>query len=390
MKIAILHTYSRNDSITIGALVIKDELERKGYTVDICDYSTAFNYTHVLVSMTATDDIFHIYAGCNKNNWNNRTFKAFVGGFGCQNPIALADYIDYAFFGRSDGIIDELLSNPHKFDKHCFQISIPHKVELRQINECYPNEVRYGKNQGKWKEKIIGCPFRCKFCHYSHNRKYVGNGGYQNDQLSSSPEVMLKDIINLTEKKGRLTCALDGYSERLRFKWGKKITWDMVEEALDHLASFKGNTYLKLYNITNFPTESEADRKEFYEFFNEYVECSNKPDGLLTVDVFNTAFRPSLNTPMERMPAKLYPEARQEIAEIAKGNGFNIKFTHLIKGAWEHLKDLISIRYIDVEHIDYVSRCKSNSLNDFISNYDITPYIQEYKKNEELKFKWIK
>lgn len=390
MKIAILHTYSRNDSISIGALVIKDELERKGYTVDVCDYSTAFNYTHVLVSMTATDDIFHIYAGCKKYNWNKRTFKAFVGGFGCQNPIALADYIDYAFFGRADGIIDELLNNPYRFDKYCFQIKKPHKVELKQVNECYPNGVRYGKNHGKWKEKIIGCPFRCKFCHYSHNRKYVGNGGYQNDQLSSSPEVMLKDIVNITEKKGRLTCALDGYSERLRHKWGKPITWDMVEEALDHLASFKGNTYLKLYNITNFPTESETDRKEFYEFFNEYVKCSNKPDGLLTVDVFNTAFRPSLNTPMERMPAKLFPEARQEIAGIAKSNGFNIKFTHLTKGAWEHFKDLISIRYTDIEHVDYVSKSKGNCLNEFINKFDITPYIREYNPDEELKFKWIK
>lgn len=390
MKIAILHTYSRNDSISIGALVIKDELERKGYTVDICDYVTAFNYTHVLVSMTATDDIFHIYAGCKKHNWNKRTFTAFVGGFGCQNPIALANYIDFAFFGRIDGIIDELLSNPYKFDKYCFEIKNPHKIELRQVNECYPYELRYGKNQGKWQEKIIGCPFRCKFCHYSHNRKYVGNGGYQNDQLSSSPEVMLKDIINLTEKHGRLTAALDGHSERLRFMWGKKITWDMVEEALDHLASFKGNTYFKMYNITNFPTETEADRQEFFEFFTEYVSCSNKPDGLLTIDVFNTAFRPSLNTPMERMPAKLFPEARQEIPEIAKGNGFNFKFTHLTKGAWEHLKDLISIRYTDVEHIDFVSNIRGNGLDEFVNKFDITSYIREYQTTDHIPFKLIK
>ena len=54
LRVAILSVRNRNRSISIGALVIKDELERNGIAVGICDYQTAFAYSHVLVSMTAT------------------------------------------------------------------------------------------------------------------------------------------------------------------------------------------------------------------------------------------------------------------------------------------------------------------------------------------------
>ncbi len=396
MRIAILHSKNRNDSISIGALVLQDDLQQKGHDVSICDYNTAFNYTHVLVSMTSTDDLFHIYKACKENNWENRTFTAYVGGFGCQNPIALAPFIDWAFFGRAEGIIADFIKEPEVFTEYSFNLSAPRKVKLRQVQQLYDRPVTYGKNHIQWKEKIVGCPYKCKFCHYSHNRKYVGNGGYMNDQLTTSAEVMLKDIVKLEKKPGRITAALDGYSKRLRYKFGKRISWQMVEDAMDHLSSFKGNTYFKLYNITNFPTETQTDRDEFFEFWKEYVQYSRKADGVVNVEVFNTAFRPSLNTPMERMEAKLYPEARQEIAEIAKGNGYNIKFTHLTRGAYSHLEDLISIRYTDVDIIDFIATNKEfNKLNNkakldyILANYDISPYIRRYDDKEELKFKFI-
>lgn len=394
MKVGIIRTKNRNDSISIGALVIEDELTLQGIVVEYCDYEQAHNFTHVLVSMTSTTDIFDIYASCKKNNWDKRNFMAYVGGFGCQNPVALAPFIDYAFFGRVDGIILDFLQNPDKYSEHSFKLTAPHLISLRQVLEVYPNPVRYGKNNGRWQEKIIGCPFRCKFCHYSHNRKYVGNGGYMNDQISGCPEVMLKDITSIETKTGRLTAALDGYSERLRFKWGKKITWDMVEEAMDHLASFKGSTIFKLYNIHNLPTETEADREEFNQFWLEYVACSKKADGCVMVDIFNTAFRPSINTPMERCQARLYPEARPGVLRLINKNGFIIKYTPYIQGAWAHLYDLISIRYSNPDVIEYVSEMQilkgNKMIDEFNHHFDIDPYIREYTSDEPLPFKWIK
>lgn len=393
MKVAILRTKNRNDSISIGALVIQDELERQSIEVVYCDYETAFNYTYVLISMTSTADIFDIYAECKRHNWHRRTFMAYVGGFGCQNPVALAPFIDYAFFGRVDGIILNYIRNPDQYPDHSFRLSAPRPVTLRQVSQAYPHPVRYGKNNGRWQEKIIGCPFRCKFCHYSHSRKYIGDGGYMNDQLSGCPEVMLKDIVNIETKTGRLTAALDGYSERLRFMWGKKITWDMVEEALDHLASFKGGTTFKMYNIHNLPTETDTDRTEFLDFWHEYVNCSRKADGYVMVDIFNTAFRPSINTPMERCEARLYPEARPEILKLVKKNGFIIKYTTYTQGAWAHLYDLVSIRYSNNEVIDFVSNMGikkgDKMIAEFNKHFDIAPYIREYQPDESLPFKWI-
>jgi hypothetical protein len=383
LRVAIVSVRNRNRSISIGALVIKDELERNGIAVGICDYQTAFAYSHVLVSMTATDDIYDIYRQCIRYGWGKRTFTAFVGGFGCQNPIALAPFIDYAFFGRLDGIASDYIANPEAYPQHSFVIANPHKVSLRQVDKLYPFSVTYGANNTRWTEKFIGCPYRCKFCHYSHNRKYVGCGTYINNGLSTgSPELMLKDIASLTHKVGRLTAGLDGYSERLRFAFGKRITWDMVEEAMDTLASFKGSTYLKLYNINNFPTETEADEQEFNEFWREYVSISQKADGVVKVDVFNTAFRPSLNTPMERMPVRLHPEARKEVPEIALGKGFAIGYTHLTKGWKEHLKDVVSIRYTNVEHIQRIA-----TFDDL--QFDWNDYLREYTSDEPLHFKWI-
>lgn len=402
-QIAFLKNKNRNDSISIGASVIIDELAHHGIVVDICDYKTAFQYKVVLVSMTATDDLFDLYGNMHRNGWNYRTFTVMVGGFGCQNPWALAEFADYAWFGRSDGLIVQgvnlLLDGKDLTTCVNFEcvsrLSEPRRVQLRQVLELYPRTVRYGKNNSVWTEKFVGCPNRCKFCHYSWNRKRLGGHNYINDGLSAgSPEVMLMDVCNQETKFGRFTTALDGYSERLRFLFGKKITWDDVESALDHIAGFKGNTYMKLYNIHNFPTETETDREEFFSFFREYAENSMKPDGIVTVEVLNTAFRPSLNTPMQRMEAKLYPPARYEDHRVAIGDGFVFKMSVNNRDAYSHLEDLISIRYhagMDIDLIHYISTDKAFSkmnnaekMQSILGRWNIEKFIRRYDLGEYL------
>lgn len=395
-KIAIVHVKTRNEAITIGALVIKKELELNGYVVDVCTYQQAHNYELVLVSMTSTWDIYEFYSSMKKAGWEKRKFKALLGGFGCQNPFALEDFIDWAFFGRAEYIItevvDKILNNNMIDYSFMSPLKNPTVSIARPVQSLYDFEVKYGKNASTWKEEFTGCPFTCKFCHYTWNRKNVRQGDpnkYVNDGISTgSKEVMLMDVIDYEEKLGRVTAGLDGYSERLRFLFGKPITWDIMEGALDHMASFKGNSYMKIYNITNFPGETEADEKEFYSFCKEYTTTTSKKDGILSVEVFNTAFRPSINTPMERMPARLFPEARRENLQIASGSGIIIKYTHLIQGAWMHLADVVAIRYSVDKHkevIEYVSTdvkfgkmSNGNKLEQFNKRYDITPFVREY------------
>lgn len=399
-RIAIVHVKTRNEAMTIGALVIQRELQENGLAVDICTYDQAHNYDLVLVSMTSTWDIYEFYRSMKKANWQNRKFRSMIGGFGCQNPFALRDFVDFAFFGRAEGIITEVCQTilDHQNVDYPFitQLKFPQITYARPVQKLYDYEIKYGKNHGIWKEEFTGCPFSCKFCHYTFNRSNVRNGDpsvYINDGISTgSKEIMLMDVIDYEDKLGRVTAGLDGYSERLRHLFGKPITWDLVEQAFDHMASFKGNSYMKIYNITNFPTETAADEEEFLEFCREYTAATSKQDGVLGVEVFNTAFRPSINTPMERMPVSLFPEARRENLLIAQSTGIRIKYTHLIQGAWMHLADVIAIRYNvdrDFDIIDYIATDpKFNALSNkakfdhFVNRYDITPFIRQYDWDE--------
>ena len=144
-KVAFLKNKNRNDSISIGASVIIDELKRNGIAVDICDYKTAFEYKLVLVSMTATEDIFDLYGNMHRAGWERRTFTAMVGGFGCQNPWGLEAFVDYAWFGRADGLITEavnlLLTGKDLTTCVNFacvsRLSEPRRVQLRQVSELY-------------------------------------------------------------------------------------------------------------------------------------------------------------------------------------------------------------------------------------------------------------
>jgi hypothetical protein len=400
MRVAFLKNKNRNDSISIGASVIIDELAYNGISVDICDYLTAFDYNIVMISMTSTEDIFDLYGNMYRAGWERRKFKAVVGGFGCQNPWILSSFVDYAFFGRADGIICEVINDIFNRCDICriypnmAHLSSPRHVEIRQVNTLYLRPVCYGKNNSIWTEKFVGCPNHCKFCHYSWNRKRIGGNSYINDGLSSgSPEIMMSDVCSRQEKFGRFTTALDGYSERLRYLFGKRISWQQVEDALDHVASFRGNTYIKLYNIHNFPTETEADREEFFVFFAEYAENSMKPDGVVTVEVLNTAFRPSINTPMQRMEARLFPPARYEDNRVAVGNGFVFKMSVNNRDAYSHLQDLISIRYTDRHRdlIHYIATDKefsrlnnSNKLQAITKIAVIEDFTREYSLGEYI------
>ena len=59
------------------------------------------------------------------------------------------------------------------------------------------------------------------------------------------------------------------------------------------------------------------------------------------------------------------------------------KLYEIVMNAKEHLKDVISIRYTNKEHIEMIA------LNDTIY-FDLTDYLREFEEKEELPWKWIK
>jgi hypothetical protein len=414
-KIGIVRLDSRKskEEASIGALVVLDILERSGKNVGWCDFKSAFNYDMVLVSMTSTDDVYQVYSNCFKNGWDKRGFISIVGGFGCVNPLPLSDFIDYAFFGRCDDVLPDFLENIS--DSHDFVMNLKHPkiCAVRQTDKLYPHPVIY--DGCEWRETSIGCPVKCKFCHYSHNRKWVSGQQETFEWLikKRTIECLVKDIPDkITEKQGWVKSAIDGYSERLRLAYGKKFaTWQTIEKAIDHLIQFKGSAKLHLYNIHNLPTETESDRQEFRDFFTRYCKENQKPDGRFLIEIHNTPFRPTINTPLERAPVVLFPAAKPEnmgfsknrdLFEdiehpliIASGKGISVQWTKYIENPFKHLCDVVAIRNVrkDIIH-DIAVNLKSGSgkekLEYLFAKYDLNDYLREYGKEENLPWKWVK
>ncbi|MDR2824994.1 MAG: hypothetical protein LBB41_07345 [Prevotellaceae bacterium] len=418
-KIGIIALDSRKHKSeqSIGALVVFDILERNGWHISWCSYANAQEFDLVLISMTSTDDIYQIYANCEKHNFRNRKNIVMLGGFGCLNPLPLAPFADFAFFGRADEILPAVIENINYADDYDFimRLSAPKICEIRQVEKCYSFPVVY--DGCKWQETSIGCPVRCKFCHFSHARKWVAGEQKTFEWLikNRTIECLIKDIPQkITEKQGWIKSAIDGYSERLRFAYGKKFaTWQNIESAFDHVMSFKGISKLHLYNIHNLPTETASDRQEFFDFFKRYAESSMKYNGKLIVEIHNTPFRPTINTPLERESVSLYPQAKpinyaflkhrtnleykKDSLVIAEGTGFIAKWTKFIEMPFKHLKDVIAIRcYGNFDIIKEISlgnydKMSSQDAIDLLDKkFDILSFIKKYDETEVLPFKWVK
>lgn len=128
----------------IGALVVKDMLQKSGYDVGWCVDDTAHKYDIVLVSLTSTHDVFALYrAVAPLSTWqrNKRTFSVWAGGFGMQNPTAVREYIDWAFFGRVDDwlcdIAAQLIAGGYAEHKSLMDMRTMNNVEIAQATKLY-------------------------------------------------------------------------------------------------------------------------------------------------------------------------------------------------------------------------------------------------------------
>lgn len=295
----------------IGANVIMDVLNRYNIKVEICTPDTAQKYNIVLVSLTSEYDILSLYqAVALLPSWQPkiRQFKVIAGGAGLQNPSIIRNYLDYAVYGRAEDMIYSLIDCilGGGIFEHQSVMNLPdiHNVKIMQTEKLYPYEINLGSGRcfRKWKETFCGCINRCKFCHYTWARKHIGGDTYYQGDLTTkrSAEVLWGDIKNITKKQGRLRTAIDGFSERLRYDYGKKISNQDIIDGIEHLGSYEGTTVLLVYNISNIPGETEKDRQELYETIKKA-----KPQNRVLFVLQSTPFRASLLTPMQWSPVNI-------------------------------------------------------------------------------------
>ena len=380
----------------IGANVIMDVLGRKGVKCDICTPDTAQKYKVILVSMTSEYDCLALYrAVALLPSWQpGRRFKVVAGGAGMQNPVTVRNYIDYAVFGRGENIICPLIdciADAKQFE-HESVMNLPEisSVNFCQASELYLHDIDLGRGRRQWKESFVGCPNRCLFCHYTWARKKIGDGTYYQGDLTMnrSIECLWKDIPKIEKKEGRIRTAIDGFSERLRFAYGKKISNQEIIDGINHIGSFPGITVVLAYNISNMPSETQTDRDELYKTVKKA-----KPKNRVIVVFQSTPFRPSLLTPLQWAPVTLYPATSDLSARVIyDSDSLRVMHSFSNESPWSQLETVIVSRATTETDKLFHALCfhpklKKGTVWEKVKllqcSFDLSPYLREYEADEK-------
>jgi len=249
----------------------------------------------ILVSLLSEQAAFQFHLACSANPlWRApRKFTVLVGGFGMQNPWPVRHLADWAFFGRAEDQIADIVTallhgRTPESDSLIDLRDIPRRPGAVRVRQAY--ELLDGET---FAESFIGCPLKCKFCHYTFARRHVGGDhayatkptrgdsamqyvqtdGYspKRGENRSSTEVTLPQLIrwNLKRLPAQVTAGLDGPSERLRFLFGKRILDAELQAAIRNhtrliaAQRWRGG-FLHLLDILGMPTETTADREQMH------------------------------------------------------------------------------------------------------------------------------
>jgi len=388
-------SFDGNDNI--GALVVKDILERAGHVVGFCAPETAKECKVVMVSLTSTYDVYSFYRHVAKRpEWQPgvRAFKVVIGGFGLQNPYTIRNDADYALFGRADDIVVDLVAaalDGKPFD-HASVMNLPEitPVEIAQTKALYPHAIKF-RGEREYQESFTGCLNKCKFCHYTWARKYVGDfNEYQNITLAgwASQEMTWKRMMATEGKLGRIRTALDGFSERLRYRFGKKISNADIVTGIERLGAYEGNTVCIVYNIGSMPTETDQDRQELYS-----VMAGAKPENRVVIVLHSTPFRPSLATPMQWEAVTLAPNWNK-LGATAFFDSDKLRCVHSTgnEAPYSHLISVIAERATEKTdklfhaicfHPKLQSGTSARRVEMITRNFDIEQYTKRYEIGED-------
>lgn len=314
--------------INAGLFVVSDILKRKGYTVEYCSSSNVHNFDIVLFSFTSDCDFYPFIA--ERVKWQKGNYKVIVGGAGVLNVRPFLPFIDYFVLGRAENVIDELIESLEKYGEYESKYVVNSKTfdvnkryYINQVDCLYPYDIQFD-NGKMYHEDIIGCNHKCLFCGYTWQRKFCQPLDSETFKYSGiwlddkHMELAILDMQNNYEGVNfncLRTTAIDGLSERLRFKVNKKITRKMLQEFLYKIATCEKPHQFKFYNIVGYPTETIEDWKEFaedIELVDKSAPCREKQACIL---LHNTPFRAMPATPMATQPMS-YKNYRNIYADI--------------------------------------------------------------------------
>jgi len=396
---------SFDGSSNIGCYMLIDVLARNNIIVDFCSVDSAHKFDIVMVSFTSIYDILAYYkqVARHKNFKKPRKFKIIGGGFGMQNPIAISEYLDYAWFGRCENEIYDIIKSNLEFE-HPSLMNLKNikNVFINQVSNLYPYDIKLNssdKSHNNYKEKSLGCPHKCFFCHYSFSRKnYIKDNNLYNISLySSSQEVDMFNIDKVNYKIPRIITAIDGIDEPLRYFVNKRISNELIKHFILELSSrteVKGKAvFLTLYNITNYEIET-------IEHYNNFKKLLISIEPLLkkriVLVLHSTPLHPSPLTPMAYSKVCFGSVLNNKMSgkDIIKETA-NLKSKHSLfqESDWRAFESLSVERATDNNKHIFHNIVFNNSLNKYrskdklkimLNKFDCSSLIKEYMTNEQL------
>ena len=269
-----------------GMQVVLDELSARA---ELCTPATMDDYDLVLFSCTAPTDILSVIHEVPREH----KCRLVVGGQGCYPIWLLREYADRIFFGRAEGVCDEAILGDGCHG-HMWRPGGT-SYTIRQAARLLPGE------------SSVGCQLKCKFCQYSHTRRWSRCKGSAYTAGSIGARVLEDTWYSLhIQRPGRYTTALDGWSQETRRKIGKGVKDEQIVEKLSRVVeTIDGTAVIKVFQIIGYPWETPESVAEDIRRMGELLSRIRHGRGRVVLLFMVTPFSPEPLTPMEDDPASL-------------------------------------------------------------------------------------
>lgn len=390
----------------IGAYMLMDVAERNGISIGFCSVDTAFEQDIVLVSMTSQFDVLSFYKTVRRHpDWQKgrRKFRVLCGGFGLQNPFAILDYVDSFWFGRcEDEFVNWLTIEDYEHESLMYPDK-PKVCKIHQVDCLYPHKIKLHagiSGHDDFTEKIMGCPNKCFFCHFSFARKHIATSEHYNlnEYGKGSQELDMFNIDDIDYRIPQITIGLDGISERLRYMVNKRISDDLVKETLLRIST---NTKcrgvrLTFYNITGYETETEEDLEDLKEVLLYVAPRMKKPIALI---LHTTPLEPSVATPIAYSAVNIHSNSdiwrsNDIIPRFDKFTAFHSRYSG---SSWTQLCEVVVGRFTEEYRnlLDLIcfnpkfrNLCNADKLSFCENHFDLTNLVRRYETSEQLP-SWV-
>lgn len=316
-----------------GMLMVGDALTRAGYEVGYTSAATVNKYDVVLVSITSDCDWWAYIS--ERLTWSQGNYTVIIGGAGVLNVRPFLPFADIFVLGRGEVEVPSLISSMNAGERYSSPSVIysddfdPDDKYMIAQSPNYPHTIILGGGK-EYCESGQGCPNKCLFCGYTWQRKHtVSEKFIYRDGLIDLSERYgtLKDIIAGGYDYEKLrTTAMDGFSERLRYMVNKRISNEDLTKFLVDMGNSPKPHQIKLYNVANYPTETQKDWDEFRDILASSDDQTPTRDKQFGLILHTTPFRAMPATPAACWEMK-YDNLRGNISKRlgAKGNSVFFK-----------------------------------------------------------------